>query len=91
MMIPLFARILHALGVTVGLCLFLATPTKTALATAPLPGEADHYDLVVYGGTPAGMVAAVRAAREGLGVLLVSPWPHLGGILANGLSTMDTA
>jgi hypothetical protein len=56
-----------------------------------LVGLHGSYDLVVYGGTPGGMAAAVRAAREGLSVLLVSARPHLGGLLANGLSTMDTA
>ncbi|MEZ6047562.1 MAG: FAD-dependent oxidoreductase [Planctomycetaceae bacterium] len=36
------------------------------------------------------MACAVRAAREGLSVHLVSPNRHLGGLLSNGLSTMDT-
>ena len=57
------------------------------------PGRAARdagHDVVVYGGTPAGVVCAVRAAREGLSVLLVTPFPHLGGALANGLTTMDT-
>lgn len=47
-------------------------------------------DLVVYGATPGGIACAVRAAREGLRVHLVSHSAHLGGMLTNGLSTMDT-
>jgi hypothetical protein len=48
------------------------------------------FDLVVYGATGGGVAHAVCAAREGLDVLLVSPVPHLGGLLSNGLTTMDT-
>lgn len=49
----------------------------------------DH-DLVVVGGTPAGIAFAVRAAREGARVLLVHHTGHLGGMLANGLGVWDT-
>jgi hypothetical protein len=58
-------------------------------ADAP-PSELRRYDLVVYGATGGGVAHAVRAAREGLDVLLVSPVPHLGEMLSNGLTTMDT-
>jgi hypothetical protein len=51
---------------------------------------AQDHDLVVVGGTPAGIVLAVRAAREGLRVLLVHHTGHLGGMLANGLGVWDT-
>ncbi len=47
-------------------------------------------DLLVYGATPGGIACAVRAAREGLDVVLVSYWPHLGGGLVNGVSLWDT-
>lgn len=59
---------------------------------SPKPGPApqEHYDFVVYGATPGGVAAAVRAAREGLSVLLVSSQQHLGGIFSNGRSLMDT-
>lgn len=51
---------------------------------------AQQYDLVVYGATPGGVACAVRAAREGLDVQIVSHTEHPGGMLSNGLSTMDT-
>src|SRR5690349_2311991 len=41
------------------------------------------YDLVVVGGTPGGIACAVRGAREGMNVLLVSPMKHLGGFLTS--------
>lgn len=47
------------------------------------------YDLVVIGGTPGGVACAVRAAREGLSVLLVQHNRHLGGMLTNGLMQWD--
>lgn len=48
------------------------------------------YDLVVVEGTPGGITMAVRAAREGLNVLLVNHNEHLGGILSSGLGVWDT-
>lgn len=47
------------------------------------------YNLLVAGGTPGGIACAVRAAREGLTVLLINHTPVLGGMLANGLSLWD--
>jgi hypothetical protein len=47
-------------------------------------------DVVIYGATPGGIVTAVRAAREGLTVKLVSAYPHVGGIMSNGLGLFDT-
>ncbi len=47
-------------------------------------------DLCIYGGTPGGVACAVRAAREGLSVLLVNRHDHLGGILSSGLGVWDT-
>ena len=73
-------------------CIFIFASTVVAAAqpAAGVDAELPRYDLVVYGGTPGGVAHAVRCAREGLQVLLVSPMPHLGGILSSGLSTMDT-
>ncbi len=52
--------------------------------------ENQRCDLLVYGSTPGGVACAVRAAREGLDVILVTHAQHLGGLLSSGLSTMDT-
>ena len=40
-----------------------------------------HYDAVVIGGGPAGAVAAIAAARQGVKVLLVEQNGYLGGML----------
>ena len=57
--------------------------------TNPQMTNPQHYDLFVAGGTPGGIACAVRAAREGLTVLLINRTPILGGMLANGLSLWD--
>src|SRR5437879_4214725 len=47
-------------------------------------------DVVVYGGTAAGIVAAVAAADCGASVTLVSPSRRLGGMTTGGLGATDT-
>lgn len=58
-------------------------PTVAARAT-----EAE-YDVVVYGGTSAGVTAAVQAARMGRSVLVIEPGKHLGGMTSGGLGATD--
>jgi hypothetical protein len=53
------------------------------------PGEV-RSDICVYGGTSAGVTAAVRAARHGRSVVLVSFGAHLGGLTSSGLGATDT-
>ncbi len=60
------------------------------LGIAPAAEPAANYDLVVIGGTPGGIACAVRAAREGLSVLLVNRHDHLGGIMSSGLGVWDS-
>jgi len=50
----------------------------------------DKPHVIIYGATPAGIMCAVRAAREGLSVLLIHHSSQIGGMLSNGLSVMDT-
>ena len=58
---------------------------------APSRAEAEpDYDIVVYGGTSAGVIAAVQAAKMGKSVLLVGPDQHLGGLTSGGLGWTDT-
>lgn len=46
-------------------------------------------DVVVYGATPAGIMASVSAARQGQKVLLVEPSSLIGGVVAGGLTKTD--
>ena len=46
--------------------------------------------MVVYGATPAGVCAAVGAAREGAKVVLAEPTQHIGGVNTGGLCFSDS-
>jgi hypothetical protein len=46
-------------------------------------------DICVFGGTPAGVAAAVQAARAGQKVVLAEFGGHLGGMTSGGLSQTD--
>jgi hypothetical protein len=50
----------------------------------------EEFDVVVYGGTSAGVIAAVQAKRMGKSVVLVSPDVHLGGLSSGGLGFTDS-
>lgn len=47
------------------------------------------YDVVVYGGTSAGVVAAVQVAKQGKTVILIEPETRLGGLTTGGLGDTD--
>ncbi len=50
----------------------------------------DAYDLVVVGGDPEGVAAAVSGARNGVNVLLVDTRSELGGLMTRGwLNSLD--
>ncbi|MFK7694851.1 FAD-dependent oxidoreductase [Paenibacillus sp. HJGM_3] len=51
--------------------------------------ELIQADLVIYGGTPAGIAAAVQAKRMGLRAVIAEFGRHLGGMTASGLGRTD--
>jgi len=46
-------------------------------------------DVVIYGGTSAGVIAAIQVAKMGKSVILVGPDKHLGGLTSGGLGYTD--
>lgn len=75
----------------VAAALFAATVACSASPQrlgGPAPRPA-MVDLLVYGGTAAGVITAVAAAREGLHVVLLEPGRHLGGMVSGGLGWTD--
>ena len=66
--------------------MFVATLAVAVFAGA----QPAQYDLVIYGATSAGVVAAVQAARMGRTVVVVGPDRHLGGLSSSGLGFTDT-
>ena len=51
---------------------------------------AETYDVVVYGGTAAGVIAAVQVKKMGKTVIIVGPDKHLGGLSSGGLGFTDS-
>jgi hypothetical protein len=71
-------------------------------AETPNPGLTYYYetdapvveveaDVVVYGGTSGGVIAAVQASRMGKSAVLVEFGRHVGGLTAGGLTATDGA
>jgi hypothetical protein len=65
-------------------------PTRSPEQAPSERASAIRSDVVVYGGTSAGVMAAVQARRMGKTVVLVSPDTHLGGLSSGGLGFTDT-
>jgi hypothetical protein len=63
--------------------LFYYRPTEAgkAMTTA--------CDVAIYGGTPAGVTAAIQAASSGQKVILISHNQHVGGMTSGGLTATD--
>jgi len=51
---------------------------------------ADEYDVVIYGGTSAGVSAAIQTARMGKTVVVIEPSKHVGGLTTGGLGWTDS-
>ena len=45
----------------------------------------DESDVIVVGGGPAGIAAAVSASRNGASVTLLERYPYLGGLASGGM------
>src|SRR5262245_57314999 len=52
--------------------------------------RAAEADIVIYGGTSAGVAAAVQASRMGKSAIIIEPGKHLGGLTAGGLGWTDS-
>jgi hypothetical protein len=68
-------------------CSFLASLSFFVAVAAA--AEQPIADVVVYGGTSAGVTAAVEAARMRRRVVLIEPGRHLGGMSSSGLGMTD--
>ena len=51
----------------------------------------NHFDIVVVGGNPGGIMAAIAAARQGKTSVILERTQHIGGLPANGLGATDIA
>ncbi len=48
-----------------------------------------QYDIVIYGGTSAGVSAAIQSSRMGKSVVLIEPTQRIGGLTTGGLGATD--
>jgi hypothetical protein len=51
--------------------------------------KTNNYDVIVYGGTSAGVIAAYTAKQMGKSVLLIEPGIRVGGLTTGGLGYTD--
>jgi hypothetical protein len=65
------------------LALAAEKPIATASANTP------EYDVLIIGGTPAGIAAAIAAGRAGKTVMIIEQTPVLGGVLSSGVIRLD--
>ena len=70
-------------------CAIFAASAAFAVSAPPAAQGTKPFDLVVYGGTPAGISAAVQAKRMGLDVVLIEPTGRIGGLTTGGLGRTD--
>lgn len=73
----------HALLIALITSLF-----ATGLSAHAAP-QTHESDIVIYGGTSAGVMAAVQAKKMGKSVVIVCPEQHLGGLSSGGLGYTD--
>ncbi len=59
------------------------------LIQRPVRSETEKYDIVIYGGTSAGVTAAIQAKAMGRSVVLIEPTNRLGGLTSGGLGQTD--
>jgi len=64
-------------------------PAEGSVVAAGEPLEDVDAQVVIYGATPSGVLAAVSAARGGASVALIEPTAHVGGMMSSGLSATD--
>ena len=71
----------------------VAQPLRALLKEfAPPVGQnknPNQADLIIYGGTSAGVTAAVQARRMGKSVIVLEPSHHIGGLTSGGLGATD--
>jgi hypothetical protein len=75
-------RVSHTLTFLLLLCL----PAQSLIAGST---DESSYDVVIYGGTSAGIAAAVQVKRMGGSVVVIEPGRRIGGLTTGGLGQTD--
>ena len=73
------------------LCVIVVFATISSIQCTTFSNSTSQtYDIVIYGGTSAGVATAVQAKRMGKTVVIVCPEKHLGGLTSGGLTWTDS-
>ena len=67
----------------------IATAVRPLLKDIHVPNDEEITDVIVYGGTSAGVVAAVQVAKMRKSVKLIVTNTHIGGLTAGALGATD--
>ena len=75
--------------------ILIAAAVLSSAMPEPLAQDAntagiETADVVIYGGTSAGVAAAVQVSRMGYTVVLIEPGKHIGGLTSGGLGFTDS-
>ncbi len=81
----LFVILLTLLFPVTGLTKTQSNPSRNFVHNNQLKS----YDVIVYGGTAGGVMAAIAAAEQNVKVALLEPGRHIGGMLSGGLGRTD--
>ncbi len=73
----------------VALLLTMVGSASALFAGRSQPQQGPRFDVVVYGATASGVMAATAAGQMGMQVALVDPGMHIGGMVTGGLSYSD--
>ncbi|MGC6443350.1 MAG: FAD-dependent oxidoreductase [Rubripirellula sp.] len=84
------SRLLMVFSLLVGFqSMWIPTRSAQGIRAQGIHAQGIH-DVVIYGGTSAGVISAVQAKRMGKSVVIVCPEKHLGGLSAGGLGWTDS-
>jgi hypothetical protein len=73
----------------IGIVVLLALTVASLSSRTPAMAQQVTYDVVIYGGTSAGIAAAVQVKRMGGTVIVLEPTSRLGGLTTGGLGQTD--
>ena len=68
----------------------VANTSQDAHGQKIVTANSNTADVVIYGGTSAGIAAAVQVSRMGHSVILIEPGCHIGGLTTGGLGFTDS-
>ena len=70
-------------------CIIILLITVFPILFGSASEKQNEYDIVIYGGTSAGIASAIQASRSGKSVVLIEPTNRLGGLTTGGLGQTD--